>query len=273
MPPVFERIEAREIDTLRKMACDRSHGTPTTNAQLVLFDDPGSYAYLAPGGRVVVLSDATPSKLHDDPSDRDAESLLTKVATDLTPGDLLAMPLSADRDLLDELADRYLDDATASRRRASLWREAVRQMISQSATNLRAFAERLKEAGESRDPATIRSWLANGQTVAPRGYRRVIPLIAKITGDHQLSRSLDDVIASIDAVYRARDKAARALLVEIFSGSLDLNQDELTFHVHGAAVRYALRRVRQLGPIEPVPTDLVGRPLTLKPGTPLRETA
>jgi hypothetical protein len=53
----FERIEARALDAMLRMVAQPKFGQVTATAQLVIFGETGSYAYLPPAGRVIVLPD------------------------------------------------------------------------------------------------------------------------------------------------------------------------------------------------------------------------
>jgi hypothetical protein len=68
-------------------------------------------------------------------------------------------------------------------------------------------------------------------------YRKVIPLIAKLTGDGDLQRTMSASLEVVDLMYRARALAAQAIVQEVFSGEIDLYKRQLIFEIGGAQGR------------------------------------
>lgn len=256
--PETARAEARAIEGIRRAIPSAAYRGETAKAQLVLFTDPGTFALLLPAGHVIVLpEDDGASTSHGG-----ERRLLTSVAA-LTPGMLIALPLESDRDLVDAWADLMLADGGALRTRAGLWKVALKRHFAATGESYVRFAGRMAEAGERRDALTIRSWANDTRSVAPRSYRRVLPLMAELMNDTELRARLDDTTTAIDDVYRARADAADAIVHEIFSGTIDLSQPTIAFKVEGKRVAYALVRVERLGGIQEVPSELVGRQLRI----------
>lgn len=255
--PEFEKLEARALDDLTRSLSASRPGQISTKARLVLLEEPGAYLFLPPAGRVIVLSNEFDST--GMVSREQAERLLFRKVTALQTGMVLALPLQGDRDLIDVRADQYLSDARRVRAEAALWRTAVRRAVGDHFQFAQNFASRLAEAGEPRDPGTVRAWTYQTHTVAPRNYRKVVPLIARLTNDTDLTVKVDRVLQSIDLVYRARTFAAEAIVRELFSGEINLDADELRFELSGAEFVYRLHRVRHLGETQEVPLDFIGR--------------
>ncbi|AZO21568.1 hypothetical protein EJ070_13345 [Mesorhizobium sp. M1E.F.Ca.ET.045.02.1.1] len=256
--PDTAQAETRAIEGIRRVLPSAACRNETAKAQLVLFTDPGAFALLPPAGHVIVLPEG-----HDTPTaDGDETRLLTSVAA-LVPGMLTALPLETDRDLVDAWADRMLADGGALRARADLWKVALKRHFAATRESYARFAGRMGKAGERRDALTIRSWANDTRSIAPRSYRRVLPLIADLTNDTELRAGLGDAVTAIDGVYRARAEASDAIVREIFSGTFDLSQPTIAFEVEGRRVVYALARVERLGGIQEVPSELVGRRLHL----------
>jgi hypothetical protein len=252
--PETTRAEVRAIDGIRRALPSVGQRSETAKAQLVLFAEAGAFALLPPTGQVIVLPEA--GTAHDD------RRLLLPVSS-LVPGMLTALPLESDRDLIDAWADRLLNDGGALRARADRWKVSLERHFNTSIETYAGFAQRLGEAGESRDALTVRSWANDTRSVAPRNYRRMLPLIAALLGDDELAAQMNDTITAVEAVYRARADAADAILHEIFSGDLDVSQPTITFDVDGSRVVYALARVERLAGVQDVPSELVGRRLHL----------
>ncbi|HVZ16543.1 MAG TPA: hypothetical protein VG897_05465 [Terriglobales bacterium] len=255
--PEFEKLEARALNDLTRSLSASRPGQISTKAKLVLLEEPGAYLFLPPAGRVIVLSNQFDST--GVISREQAERLLFRKVTALQTGMVLALPLQGDRDLIDVRADQYLSEARRVRADAALWRTAVRRAVGDHFQFAQNFASRLEEAGEPRDPGTVRAWTYQTHTVAPRNYRKVVPLIARLTNDTDLTAKLDRVLQSIDLIYRARTSAAEAIVRELFSGEIDLDSDELRFELSGAEFVYRLHRVRHLGETQEVPLDFIGK--------------
>lgn len=255
----IEKVEARAVDTLLRSVAQPKEGQATANAQLVLFEEAGSYAYLPPTGKVIVLPE------HEAPLDERkleaglAEQLLFRGVDDLASGMVLALPVETDRDLVDARADLFLTDAVHVRSSAAIWKDAIRRHIANDPVGHIRFAERLTEAGRSRQASTVRSWISQSATVAPSNYRQLIPLIARLTSDAELQLNFKEVMQSVDQIYRAKSRAAAAIVRELFSGVIDKEQDELVFDLNGHQVKYQLRRVKSLAGIRKVPVELIGR--------------
>ena len=266
--PDIERIEARAIEALWDGTSRSVGGPATAKAQLVLLEEPGAYVLFPPAGQVIVLSEGDGSAPRNDKS---AERQLLRIACDLEPGMVLALPVSGDRDLVDARADAFLQDADAVRKCADLWRTALKQyLVSQhnpfdavaaAALHKRMaeFSKRMAAAGEPRQISTLGTWIYGTQTVAPRNYRHVVPLLAKLTADRELSERCDEVLQSIDLIYRARTRAAEAIIHDLFTGQIDPGASEIRFELDGHELLYNVHRVRRLAGVEEVPVELIGK--------------
>lgn len=261
--PEFEKLEARSIDAVHRSIMQGRDHHPTAKAQLVMFDEPGAFAFLAPGGKVIVLAGPDGPVAHSAAGTSDAEKLLFRSVASLEPGCLLALPTGTDRDLIDARADQFMDEAPQIRQISALWKMALRRLVEITGIETSVIVRRLAEAGVTRDAATVRSWVLSSSTIAPRGYRDVIPVIAKLTNDPELNDALPKVVQAIDLIYRARARAADAIVRELFAGEIDLDAEELAFDLNGSIVRFALHRVRSIEGLRDVPYEVIGRARTL----------
>jgi hypothetical protein len=256
--PETTQAEVRAVEGIRRALPTAASRNEMAKAQLVLFTDPGAFALLPPAGHVIVLPEGDGRSIENS----DERGLLMSVGA-LKPGMLTALPIETDRDLIDAWADRILSDGGTTRARADRWKDALKRHFAATGESYARFAKRMKEAGERRDALTIRSWANDTRSVAPRSYRRVLPLIANLTDDAILQESLDDTTAAIDGIYRVRTEAADAIVREVFSGAIDISQPSIAFEVDGRRVAYALARIERLVGIQDVPSELVGRQLHL----------
>lgn len=255
----FERIEARALDAMLRMVAQPKVGQATATAQLVIFEETGSYAYLPPAGKVIVLPGQGTTLDEGKLAAGLAEQLLFRSVGDLAPGMVLALPVETDRDLVDARADQFLQDPSRVRLAAAMWKDAIRRYIGGDPRGHVRFAKSLSEAGRSREPSTVRSWVSHSATVAPSNYRELIPLIAKLTNDVELKAKCVEVMQSVDQIYRAKSRAADAIVRELFSGAIDTEQDELSFDLNGHKLRYQLRHVKSLAGVRKVPSELIGK--------------
>ena len=223
----IDTLEARAIDALCQKVAQERIGQATAKAELVLFEQAGDYAYLPPAGRVIVLSrDFLDEELL---AQGYAERLLFRNVSTLEPGMVLALPTGADRDLIDARADEFLAGSTSVRNTAALWKAALKRHFANksSIVGYLEFSQRLAAAGQKREPSTILGWISHTNTIAPSNFRVVVPIIASLTKDAELKDKCTEVLQSIDLIYRARARAADAIIRELFSGKIDINSDEL----------------------------------------------
>lgn len=260
--PEFEKLEARSIDAVRRAVSIGHEHHAKVKALLVMFEEPGVHAFLPAGGKVIVLSGPDKS-VTGVPQGGDAEKLLFRSVASLEAGYLLALPLGGDRDLVDARADQFINNATDVRRTASLWKASIRKYIDRDGLDFGEVTRRMAAVGVKRDVMTIRSWASNTATIAPRSYREVIPAIAKLAVDADLLAKVPDVLQAIDLIYRARAKAADAIVGELFSGEIDLDARYLTFELSGSIVRYTLQRIQSVEGLTEVPLEVVGRIRTI----------
>lgn len=262
--PEYETLEARTIEEVHRVVMQGRSHQPTAKAQLVLFETPGAYAYLPPTGKVIVLA-GRGDELRPN-GGADAERMLFRSVASLEPGFLLALPLSGDRDLVDARADAFIKEAADVRRLAALWKTALARHLGRDGLDPASFARRLKNAGHERHSGTVRYWVSGSHTVAPRGYKELIGVIARLTGDDELLSKIPEVLGAIETVYKARALAAEAIVKELFAGAIDLTADELCFEAGNAKIRYVLHRVRRLEGLFDVPHDVIGRAGSLAAG-------
>ena len=262
----FEYLEAQIAEAIKNQASGISSSVEMVTATLVLFEEVGSYAYLPPGGRVIALSDVVDesgfgeSLPEEEIGGKKAVDLLFQHVSNLHPGLLLAFPVESDRDLLDAWTDRFLKNATETRRISSLWKDALfrhfEETVEDHSAFARKFARRMEEAGEKREPGTILSWMANTQSIAPRNPKVTVVLISKLTKDEELRSNLQQTLDAIEEIYAARAEAAIAIVKEIFSGDINLESEFLK--IEGSDITYQLQRVASIQEAREVPAELVG---------------
>ena len=252
-------IEARVIAAIKSRLPLETSEERIAKARLVLFEEMGAYAYLPPGGKIIALSALTEVELG---GVADAERLLFRTTESLRPGMVVAFATTTSRDLVDARAEQFLKNPGVVRRHALKWKDAVRRFIQANGSSYERFASLLESAGETREPSTIQRWVLGHDTVGPRNYADVIPKLAQITKDADLSNDLPQTIRAVREIYSARARAASEIIKDLFSGEIDLDADSIDFMIDGKLVRYELHRVRSLEPKAiAVPFELIGRVL------------
>jgi hypothetical protein len=262
-PPVEDQIatdfiEARAIESLVAALPRAAPNQQNAKAQLVLFEEPGTYALLPPNGQVIALGGAGDREISRI-KPGDGEKQLFVNVSELQPGMLLALPETTDRDLIDARADQLLADPSSVRAMADRWKHALKRHFDARRDTYASFSRRMRDAGQARDPFTIRSWANDTRSVAPRSFRTVVPLLARLTGDAELLEGCDATISAIDQIYRARARAAELLIAQIFSGELDLSGSQLEIEVSGHRLTFGLHKVEKCAGLRDVPVELIGR--------------
>lgn len=253
-----EHIEARAFEALIAALPKGAAHQQNAKAQLVLFEEPGTYALLPPNGQVIVLWAEAADPVASIKLGGGERQLLVNVSA-LKPGMLLALPETTDRDLIDARADQLLVNASSVRAAADRWKHALKRHFAAGLDTYSAFSLRMSEAGQSRDVFTIKSWANDTRSIAPRNYRTVVPLLARLTQDEELIEGGDATISAIDQIYRARTRAAELLIGQIFSGELDLSGPQLEITVSGRRLNFGLHKVERCAGVRDVPIELVGR--------------
>lgn len=258
-------IELRAVAALDHALPKVARSNDTVKAHLIVFEGGTQYVCLPPAAEVIVLSGR--DERARERSHANAENYLYSQVTELKRGMVLAFAKGGDRDLLDARADEFIEHADATRGLAGLWRTALKRHLTHPIeASAAVFAKRMAEAGHNRTAWTVRAWVTQTGTVAPRNSRALIPLIARLTGDGELTEKMNQVLSAVEAVYRARARAAAVIVEEIFSGNIDTDQPELTVDVAGHELRFALHRVLTVRPAQIMPNDLVGRISTFSTG-------
>ena len=205
----------------------------------VLLEEPGHYCLLPPNGTVFILPSSRTAKAS-------AESEILKPTSALKSGAIFALIGDEHRDLVDDFADFFLEDAPATRRLANLWRRPFKEALRDSPQVWLRLQERLREAGVYRHEQTFRNW-AESRIIAPRDYSAVIPAIAKVSLDSELPNQIEAIVSSISKIYKARAKGAEYLIDEVFRGQFDATRMVLETFILGKSKVIQLHTVAAVG--------------------------
>lgn len=258
-----EWVDARMVEEIRRMPSPGCGTAATSSARLVLFEEPGWFIRLPPGGQVICVSGildmpGMTEGVGQGGSGPNAEALMSRLLKDVSPGDILAFPGDGQGDLLDVMADSLIKNSGVVRATAGLWRTALVRFAESNRMDAAGVQTILERAGLRRVVATVRGWLQASAVLAPMGWRQEVETIAQATGDRELLARLDEVKTSIDLVYRARREAADRLLQQLATGRADFEKGELSVSMEGGEVRYRLLRVKCVDPPMETPQSEIG---------------
>ncbi|MEQ8246203.1 MAG: DUF1232 domain-containing protein [Alphaproteobacteria bacterium] len=263
--PILDVLEARTIEAVREHAA-RSGGVERQNveAELVILER-GCFTFLFPNGEVIDLSGF-------DEAENGLGSASLRKVRDLAQGARLAFPKSGTRDLIDLKADAFLPDPVGTRALSSLWKRALNRCLERDSSLPKQLSIHLAENGEGRTEGTIRLWAQdNTGTIAPRNWKRVIPLLSDFLNDAELKDNHENVLSAVDLMYRARSDAARSLIQDFATGEFDLFGDSIALRIGEATAVYGLHRVVAMGGIHRVSLDRVGLVQRLSDTPPTQE--
>ncbi len=248
------------VAALSKSRMQEGEQANSVSARMVLFDDPEYFALLSPGGKAICIPEVL-AKTEDSVGfpEAIAESLLNRPVTEIRVGSILAFPTSKAGDLLDSLADEILENSPDIRRLAGLWRTSLREYMQRKKINAPLLNRELQEIGIERHIATVNHWLFTDETVAPRSWRREIPLIGKLTARKELTENFPSVAEAIDRIYQARREAADQLLEQLRTGEIDLEHGLLTATIRETTIGYRVLRVARIESKLDVAAELVGK--------------
>lgn len=236
----------------------------TVSARMILFDDPEYFALLSPGGRAICLPEVLQaSGATVDSPQQSAESILSRPISEIRTGTVLAFPISSEGDLLDSLADEILQDSPGVRRLAGVWRVSLREYMAGHGVDPWSLTKKLREIGVERHVATVKHWLYTDETIAPRAWRKELPLIGQLTGNVELKNRFSLVSDAINRIYQARRDAADQLVDQLRTGKVDFEHGILTASIGEKSIEYRVLRVARIESKTEVAAELVGKLLSI----------
>jgi hypothetical protein len=156
--------------------------------------------------------------------DDEKASVKLAAAKELVLGDQVVFRPKS-RDLIREVADTLLKPG--QRETAGLWQIALRSYMKEHGLSDEMVCQRLQAAGcKAGDPA-IRNWINYDGMIAPQQYETDVRVIAKVTGDAELSSSIDAVIDAIKHVRSAHQQLApRVIAKQVRNSAAKIVRDE-----------------------------------------------
>ena len=170
------------------------------------------------------------STLISDPDSFSHSPILSKVST-FEIGDKLIIPKSfSGHDLLEAVlksdAAKYAEYVKINKR-ACAWQEILKEYKTNNNLDSSELHRALKKVGIKRNIATIRSWVNDPDTVAPRNRDDIISKIYSL--EHASNISKEACLKSIKIIYNAREDARSALVANL-KGKV-IKNDQSSFRV------------------------------------------
>jgi hypothetical protein len=170
------------------------------------------------------------STLISDPDSFSHSPILSKVST-FEIGDKLIIPKSfSGHDLLEAVlrsdAAKYAEYIQIGKR-ACAWQDILKEYKTNNNLDSSGLYKALKKVGIKRNIATIRSWINDPDTVAPRNRDDIIGKIYSL--EHTSNISKEACLKSIKIIYNAREDA-RSVLVANLKGKV-IKNDQSSFRV------------------------------------------
>lgn len=189
-------------------------------AHLVLFDG-GTHAFLTGAYRANVVTHL----LDAEPEQEDEKADIRQCSvSELTSGDALLFHRGSGRDVIRAAADQILPPGV--RDLSSLWRKALTCYVTKNSIDSATLWKRLRAGGCPLQHQTIKIWLDSEDVIAPQSYSRDVEIIAQVTGDPDLIRQMDDVLAAIAEVRSAHLRASCQLAKKIIAQAVILIRQE-----------------------------------------------
>lgn len=143
--------------------------------------------------------------------DEEKASVKLSSAKEVAVGDAIVFRPKS-RDLIREVADEMLEPG--QRQMSSLWQRALRKYINQSGLSVDVLCSKLRAAGCKSQNQAMHNWIKDDDMIAPQQYRSDVPAIAQVTGDLELSNSIDAVVDAIKHVRSAHQQKAPRVIAK-----------------------------------------------------------
>ncbi len=130
---------------------------------------------------------------------------------------------------------------------ASVWREILKTFKSNNNLSIEDLNNELKKKGINRDIATVRNWLNNPSTIAPKNREDVIPLIFSLN-DSNASNS-ESCLSACSKIYIARNEANKILNKSIEDRSIKHSQNKLKVLINEVEFNFNVYEIKSLADV------------------------
>ena len=135
----------------------------------------------------------------------DSDDLESVLVSNIKPGDVLVIKDNSSSDVLEELANKLLnnDDVLS---RSKCWKEAIEQKMTMFGLTTNEMVQEIINAGCKRNESTVRSWITNQSIISPM-YIEDLQCIAIATEDSILLEECNEVFNACKKVKASRISA------------------------------------------------------------------
>ncbi len=235
VPPVEVPLDISPV--FRSVAAGNNGKTDSLGLP-VLLGNLKSFVLMPPHGTVITIPDEYSNEL--------TETEISVPVMSLCPGDVFALLDGSQRGLLDELAHGFLEHPEETTELADLWRLPLENAYRNGRESWKAMKIRMEKAGIRRVNPTYQKWLL-GETIAPRNYQIVIPIICAMSDEPEIAKAGPRVVIAVDQVYEARMAATAVLAGEIASGNVDWGQMRIQARFGSQTASIRLYRAEAIG--------------------------
>ena len=130
-------------------------------------------------------------------------------------------------------------------KKAKNWQLALKNFSSDNDFTIIQLKKKLKDIGINRDISTIRSWISNPDTLAPRNYEQSLEGIFRLTGDYTQSK-VEETIHAIKLAYQSRRKAQERLISILESTKISSNNNRIRLNISGSEFLFFIYNIESI---------------------------
>ncbi len=175
---------------------------------------------------------------------------LAKVST-INVGDRLIIPESfSGGDILEAILksdEEQYNEYEKILKKASSWQKVLLDYKNNNNLNMIDLNSKLKTIGIKRNIATVRSWLNDPSTIAPRNREEIIPLIFSL--DDSSSNASKSCLRAVSKIYGARNEARKILVSNVENKSIENNQSTLKIDINATRFNFNIIEVRSVADV------------------------
>ena len=175
---------------------------------------------------------------------------LAKVST-INVGDRLIIPESfSGGDILEAVVksdEEQHKEYEKILKKASSWQKVLLNYKNNNNLNMIDLNSKLEKIGIKRNIATIRSWLNDPSTIAPRNREEIIPKIFSL--DDSSFNASKSCLKAVSKIYSARSEARKILVSNVENKSIENNQSTLKIDINATRFNFNIIEVRSVADV------------------------
>lgn len=175
---------------------------------------------------------------------------LGKVST-FNIGDRLIIPKSfSGHDLLEAVIksdSHQYDEYVEINKKASAWKEILNEYKLNNGLDSSGLHNELQKVGIKRNIGTIRSWINDPDTVAPKNRDDIITKI--FTLEHSCQVSKDSCLNAIKVIYNARENARKMLVSNLERKTINYDQSSLRVAINEMTIDFKILKIESIADV------------------------